>query len=116
MVLETENFGKVLRKARERRSLSLAEVAERTRVPQGSLKLIEAGDIDDLPADVFVRGFIRSYARAVGITDDEPLGLFEQAQASRRQLEERQAAIPSQPALGEAGDDDTQGAPRRGIG
>jgi cytoskeletal protein RodZ len=116
MAVEMENFGKVLRKARERRSLSLAEVAERTRVPQGSLKLIEAGNIDDLPADVFVRGFIRSYARAVGITDDEPLGLFEQAQASRRQLEERQAAIPSQPALAEAGEEDTQGAPRRGIG
>jgi cytoskeletal protein RodZ len=114
MGVETENFGTVLRQARERRRLSLAELAERTRVPQGSLKLIEAGNIDDLPADVFVRGFIRSYARAVGIADDQPLGLFEQAQAFRRQVEERQAATPSVEAEA-AAEEDSQG-PRRTIG
>jgi cytoskeletal protein RodZ len=109
------HFGSVLRQARERRQISLADVAERTKVPRCSLELLESGNIDDLPADVFVRGFIRSYARSVGIADSEPLGMFEEALATRRRLAEAQAAIPSaQPADGPA-DEDVHG-PRRGIG
>src|SRR5256885_10549978 len=112
MAMETSNFGSLLRQARERRQISLAEVAERTKVPQWSLQLIEAGKIEDLPADVFVRGFIRSYARSVGIADSEPLGLFEEALAARRRVEEALAATPSaQPAEGPPED-----GPRRGIG
>jgi cytoskeletal protein RodZ len=108
------HFGSVLRQARERRQISLAEVAERTKVPQWSLQLIEAGKLDDLPGDVFVRGFIRSYARSVGIGESEPLNLFEEALAARRRAEEALAAIPSAQAV-EGTDDDAHG-PRRGIG
>ena len=115
--METQDFGTLLKEARERRRLSLAEVAERTKVPQWSLQLIEAGKLEDLPADVFVRGFIRSYARSVGIADEAPLGLFEQAVAERRRVEEAMAATPSLQAADAAAplaDDDS--SPKRGIG
>jgi cytoskeletal protein RodZ len=109
MVMEAAKFGTVLKQARESRRISLAEVAERTKVPEWSLQLIEAGNIDDLPADVFVRGFIRSYARSVGIGDAEPLGLFEEALAVKRRQAETLAKTPAQPEPVEEG-------PRRGIG
>jgi cytoskeletal protein RodZ len=113
--METSHFGSLLKQARERRQISLAEVAEKTKVPQWSLQLLEEGQIDDLPGDVFVRGFIRSYARSVGIADDEPLGLFEEALAARRRVEETLAATPAAQPIDPSSDDDAH-APRRGIG
>jgi cytoskeleton protein RodZ len=62
-----ETPGNKLRDAREARSLSLDDVAHVTRIPRASLSLLEEGRFDRLPAPVFVRGFIRSYARAVGL-------------------------------------------------
>lgn len=117
--METSHFGSVLREARERRQISLAEIAQRTKVPQSALQLIEAGRLEDLPPQVFVRGFIRSYARSVGLRDAEPLGLFEEALAARRRAEEALAATPNPQVVQEAGGapaDDDSAAPRRGIG
>jgi cytoskeletal protein RodZ len=113
--METSHFGSLLKQARERRQISLAEVAEKTKVPQWSLQLLEEGQIDDLPGDVFVRGFIRSYARSVGIADDEPLGLFEEALAARRRVEETLAATPAAQPIDPSTDDDAHSS-RRGIG
>jgi cytoskeletal protein RodZ len=116
--METANFGSVLRQARERRCISLADVARKTKVSQSSLERLEAGRLDDLPPDVFVRGFIRSYARTVGLREAEPLGLFEQALDARRRAEQTLLSTPSPQPAG-----DTEGSapaeeesPRRGIG
>ncbi len=62
-----ETPGNKLREAREARGLSLDDVAHVTRIPRSSLALLEEGRADKLPAPVFVRGFIRAYARAVGL-------------------------------------------------
>jgi cytoskeleton protein RodZ len=62
-----ETPGNKLREAREARSLSLDDVAHVTRIPRSSLSALEESRFDRLPAPVFVRGFIRSYARAVGL-------------------------------------------------
>ena len=69
--METANFGTVLREARERRQVSLAQVASQTKVSVSSLQLLEAGKLADLPHETFVRGFIRSYARSVGVSHVE---------------------------------------------
>lgn len=113
--METTTFGSLLRAARERRHLSLSQVAEKTKVAPSSLALLEEGRLEDLPPEVFVRGFIRSYARYVGIADDEPIGLFDQALAARRREEEAAAATPIAPP-GEAAPDDDPSAPPRGRG
>jgi cytoskeletal protein RodZ len=113
--METANFGSVLREARERRAISLADVARKTKLSKASLALLEEGRLEDLPPDVFVRGFIRSYARSVGLRESEPLGLFEQALDARRRAEQLLLMTPSVPAndTGDsaAGDEET---PRRG--
>jgi len=61
-----ESAGDVLRLAREARGLSLAQIADQTRVPQRHLEAIEAGDYQSLPSHTYATGFARAYARAVG--------------------------------------------------
>lgn len=121
--METANFGTVLREARERRQVSLAEVSQRTKVSTNSLLLLEAGKLDDLPPEIFVRGFIRSYARAVGISHGEPLSLFDEAVAERRrEMERRNPVVPARRARAtahaptEAAADEEGQSQRRGIG
>src|SRR5690606_1138449 len=73
--------GKYLRSAREGRAMSLEEVSRATRIPVASLERIENDHFDDLPGEVFVRGFLRSYARAVAVPAEEVLARYT---ASRR--------------------------------
>jgi cytoskeletal protein RodZ len=88
--METANFGTFLREERERRQVSLAVLSQSTKLSVSSLKLMEAGNLDLLPPDVFVRGFIRSYAKTLGISSSEPLSLLDQILSDRR----RAAAPP----------------------
>lgn len=71
-----ESIGKYLRSAREGRAMSLEEVSRATRIPVVSLERIENDHFDDLPGEVFVRGFLRSYARAVAVPVDEVLARY----------------------------------------
>ncbi|HJX52004.1 MAG TPA: helix-turn-helix transcriptional regulator [Polyangia bacterium] len=121
--METANFGTVLREARERRQVSLADVARQTKVSVSALQFLEEGKLADLPHETFVRGFIRSYARTVGISHVESLSLFDEAVAARRDAETlprlspapRAQTAPILPPPEASGDDDAQ-APRHGIG
>ncbi len=126
--METANFGTFLREERERRQISLAELSHSTKLSVSALKLMETGNLDDLPPDVFVRGFIRSYARSIGISSHEPLGLLDQILAERHRVpapvvalvaqdQRRRAAPPVEAALPlDPQSDDESQAPRRGIG
>ncbi len=65
-------FGAQLRKAREDRGISLLEAEEATRIRRVFLQAIEENRFDDLPGEVYGRGFVQSYARYLGL-DPEPL-------------------------------------------
>lgn len=67
----TDTIGSTLKKARERKAMSLAEVSRVTRIPAGTIGSIENDRFDDLPGEVFVRGFLKSYAQAVGLQGEE---------------------------------------------
>lgn len=69
-----ESLGTYLKYERESRGVSLAEVAAITRVPENSLDLIEQDRLDDLPGEVFVRGFLRAYARCIGLDAEDLVG------------------------------------------
>jgi hypothetical protein len=62
-----------LRAGRTRRGMSLDDVAKITKIQARILERIEAGKLEGLPADVFVRGFVRSVARCVGLEETEAL-------------------------------------------
>jgi hypothetical protein len=59
--------------ARKQRGMSINDIATVTRIPVRSLERLESGLFEELPADVFVRGFLRSYARCVGLSAEETI-------------------------------------------
>ncbi len=76
-----DSIGGFLKHQRELKSMSVAEVSRATRIPVGTLESIESDHFDDLPGEVFVRGFLKSYAQAVGVVPAEVLARYT---ASRR--------------------------------
>jgi cytoskeletal protein RodZ len=91
-----QDLGSYLCAERQLRQISLREVAEATKIPLHSLELLERGCWDELPGEVFLRGFVCSYARHLGIAE-EAYDRFHQAQV----LTERREAARSEP-VGEA--------------
>ena len=71
-----ESIGQYLRRHREGRSMSVEEVSRVTRIPVGNLERLENDHFDDLPGEVFVRGFLKAYARAVSIPVDDVLARY----------------------------------------
>jgi cytoskeletal protein RodZ len=76
-----DTVGSFLRHAREAKAMSVEEISRTTRVPSSSVERIESDRFDELPGEVFVRGFLKSYARALGVPPDEVLARYT---ASRR--------------------------------
>ena len=74
-----ESIGAYLQRERELRQVSLEELVQTTRVPLKMLQHLESDRFDELPGDVFARGFLRSYARALGLDGAEVLRRFDRA-------------------------------------
>lgn len=68
---EPLSFGRYLQAIRLEKKISLEQVSQQTRIGVGNLLLIEQEDHERLPAEVYVKGFLRSYAKAVGADGDE---------------------------------------------
>jgi len=62
-----DSLGTYLRYERELRQISLEEIAQTTRIPLRTLQHIEDDAFDQLPGEVFTRGFLKSYAGSVGL-------------------------------------------------
>lgn len=77
-----EELGTLMREARLARNLTLDDVSRATKIPKSTLAQLEASELGALPAAVFVRGFIRAYARVVG-TDPNPLVRLFEAESER---------------------------------
>jgi cytoskeleton protein RodZ len=71
-----ESFGEYLRQLRTTRGVSLAEISRLTRVGQRYLQALEGNALEELPAAVFTKGFIRAYCQAVGEPPDEALARY----------------------------------------
>lgn len=68
-VVAHESVGDSLRIAREQQGLELSEIASRTRVPLRHLEALEAGNYNSLPSRTYATGFIKAYARAIGVDE-----------------------------------------------
>jgi cytoskeleton protein RodZ len=66
-------LGDRLRKAREAKGLTLEQIEEVTRIRRRYLQALEEEDFGQLPGEVFVRGFLRNYALALGLDPEEVL-------------------------------------------
>lgn len=70
------SFGTWLRRQRELREIDLREIAEKTKISLRYLKAMEQDRFDILPAPVFARGFLREYAKYVGLNADEVVNYY----------------------------------------
>jgi cytoskeleton protein RodZ len=75
------SFGDRLRREREMRGITLDEIAESTKISRRHLESLEKEDFDELPGGVFNRGFVRSYARYLGIDEDQAVADYAAAAA-----------------------------------
>ena len=66
-----ETIGKYLKRVRETCGYSLEDVAGITRINLRYLEAIEKDDFEKIPGETFSHGFIRSFARCIGISDEE---------------------------------------------
>src|SRR5438270_9443390 len=70
------DFGGKLRDARERRGISLRQIAVATKISMSALEALERNDISRLPGGIFSRAFVRSYAVEVGLDPDATVQEF----------------------------------------
>ena len=70
-------FGRYLQAIRLQRGISLEKVSEETRIGLGTLKSIEQEALDELPAEVFLKGFLRSYSKFIDADGDEVIRRYE---------------------------------------
>ncbi len=81
-------FGTWLRRQRELRQVSLREIADVTKISIRYLEALEEDRFDVLPAPVFAKGFLREYARYVGLDPDEVVNTYLTAQRQAQPEEE----------------------------
>ncbi len=76
VVAEPESFGTWLRRQREVREIDLREIADSSKVSMSYLQAFEEDRFDVLPSPVFAKGFLRQYARYVGLDPEEVVNFY----------------------------------------
>lgn len=85
---ESVPFGAWLRQQREMREITLREISDATKISLRYLEALEEERFDLLPATLFARGFLRQYARYVGLDPDEAVNRLLVAQKAQQPEEE----------------------------
>ena len=92
-----ESVGEFFRQVRETKGLTVDEVSSKTRIRSDFVKALEEGNFSKLPDQVFARGFVRSYARSLGLDEEDAIqrftksaGAFYEKQDERERLKVRQ--------------------------
>lgn len=80
-------MGEKLKKLRSDKRIALNEVSRVTRIRVEYLQCLEDGKYDELPADVYVRGFLKSYGDFLGVDDQQLVRLFEKEKGIKKNLE-----------------------------
>jgi Uncharacterized protein conserved in bacteria len=92
-------FGDKFRTAREKKELSLDDVSNVTKISARMLKAIEQEDFEQLPGGVFNKGFIRAYAKHLGLDAEEAvtdyLASLRQAQIDAHEVWEPEVPAPT---------------------
>jgi cytoskeletal protein RodZ len=73
------SFGEKLKLERERQNITLDQVSVSTKIAIRMLRAIEEDHFDQLPGGIFNKGFIRAYARVLGLDEDQTLADYRKA-------------------------------------
>jgi cytoskeletal protein RodZ len=88
---DAPSFGTWLRRQREIREIPLSEIADVTKISIRYLEALEQDRFDVLPAPVFAKGFLKEYARFVGLDPDEVINSYLTTQQEAGEAEEEEA-------------------------
>ena len=80
-------LGTLLQQARLQRELTIEEVADRTKIRTQFLVAIEEGDFNQLPDQAYVRAFLRTYAKALGLEPEAVILEYEARHIPEQQRE-----------------------------
>jgi cytoskeleton protein RodZ len=67
------SFGERLRKEREQRKITLDDISSSTKISTRMLRALEDEHFDELPGGVFNKGFVRAYARHIGLDEEQAI-------------------------------------------
>src|SRR5882757_7443880 len=101
--IRTENrlpsFGQKLKSEREKRAITLDQISSSTKIGTRMLQALEEENFDQLPGGIFNKGFVRAYARHVGLDEDQTIAGYLQAsgQNDAAKVELEVPATPEQP-------------------
>ena len=93
--VESLTLGEKLKKLRQQYRMSYTEIAKATRIQAKYLEALENGEYEKLPAEVYIRGFLRSYARHLGLDDEAFLKLYDKEKNIRENLGQNKKAPES---------------------
>ncbi|MFY0541911.1 helix-turn-helix domain-containing protein [Nannocystis pusilla] len=95
--------GRYIREARQRRGISVEQLALETKIPRPSLEALEEDQFSALPGPVFVRGFFRCCARSLSLDPDTVAGLLHDHLHAQKAAAQRRRVVPMRrrkPAIG----------------
>lgn len=86
----TLTLGEKLKKIRSERRISLVEAAKATHIQLKYLEHLENEEFECLPADVYVRGFLRSYAAFLGLSEQSLVRLYERERGVQKSIRKQE--------------------------
>src|SRR5579872_2107331 len=96
--VSVSEFGDKFRKAREKKELSFDDVSNVTKISSRMLQAIEEEHFDQLPGGVFNKGFIRAYAKHLGLNAEDAvtdyLACLRQAQIDAHEVWQPERPTP----------------------
>jgi len=95
-ILQKKDFGVSFKAAREKSSLSIADVAEQLLISADIIKALENSQADALPALTFTQGYIRSYAKLLDIPADPIIDDYVKVAPNSKQVLVPNSVLPSQ--------------------
>jgi cytoskeleton protein RodZ len=78
------SFGERMQREREMRSITLDEIAEHTKISKRNLTALEEENFAQLPGGIFNKGFVRAYARYLGIDEEQAVADYLAADAEKQ--------------------------------
>jgi cytoskeletal protein RodZ len=72
------DFGKYLTQQRELRGMSREDISRATKIPPSLIVALEEGQVERLPARIFVVNYVRAYASVIGLAPDEAVLRYEE--------------------------------------
>lgn len=105
------SFGGRLQREREMRGITLEEIAEATKIGTRSLQALESEEFDKLPGGIFNKGFVRAYAKYLGIDQEQAVADYmsaigedreDGAEAEARSVDTLKAVAAAKQAAAEA--------------